>query len=159
MTMLEIERKFLVTGSSYREGAKTQTHIIQGFLNTDPERTVRIRIRDNKGMLTVKGKSSESGLSRFEWETTIPVDEAKALLQLCRETPLEKTRYEIDIDGHLFEVDEFHGRNAGLIVAEIELESEDTEFPRPSWLSEEVTGDPKYYNSQLIQHPYDRWNK
>lgn len=157
--MLEIERKFLVTGSSYREGAKTQTHIIQGFLNTDPERTVRIRIRDNKGMLTVKGKSSESGLSRFEWETTIPVDEAKALLQLCRETPLEKTRYEIDIDGHLFEVDEFHGRNAGLIVAEIELESEDTEFPRPSWLSEEVTGDPKYYNSQLIQHPYDRWNK
>ncbi len=156
--MQEIERKFLLAGAGYREAARNRTHIVQGFLNTHPERTVRVRIRGAEAFLTVKGKSDAQGLSRFEWETLIPVKEAKQLLQLCEEGVLEKYRYEVEVGGYVFEVDEFLGRNQGLVVAEIELEKEDAEFPRPEWLGAEVTGELQYYNSQLSKKPYDTWS-
>lgn len=156
--MQEIERKFLLAGSGYKKEARGRTHIVQGFLNTHPERTVRVRVRDDKAYLTIKGKSDEEGLSRFEWETVIAVSDARELLHLCEEGVLEKYRYEISIGSHLFEVDEFLGRNEGLVIAEIELEEKEAEFPRPSWLGEEVTGDTRYYNSQLSKRPFDTWD-
>ena len=131
--------------------------IVQGFLNTHPERTVRVRVKGDLGFLTIKGKSNESGVSRFEWEEQIDVIDAKALLDLCEEGVLEKTRHEIPLGMHIYEVDEFHGENQGLVVAEIELNSEDETFEKPDWLGEEVTGDIKYYNSQLSKQPYKKW--
>lgn len=155
--MQEIERKFLTRDKSYREEAGNRTHIVQGFLNTHPDRTVRVRIRDDKAYLTVKGKSDEAGVSRFEWEAEIPVAEARDLLNLCEEGVLEKYRYEVEVETHLFEIDEFLGRNEGLVVAEVELSDENENYPVPSWLGKEVTGDPRYYNSQLSKNPYDTW--
>lgn len=155
--MLEIERKFLVKSADFKNQATSEENISQGFLNTDPERTVRIRIKGEKGFLTVKGKSNESGTSRFEWEKEIQKSDAEVLLQLCEQGILEKTRYEISNDSHVFEVDEFHGENEGLIVAEIELQDENESFEKPDWLDKEVTGDVKYYNSQLSKNPYSQW--
>ena len=155
--MIEIERKFLVTSSAYKQAASKKTRIIQGFLNHDPERTVRVRLRDNKGKLTVKGLSSEDGLKRFEWEKEISKTEAKALLDFCESGIIEKIRYDVIIDGTCIEVDEFYGENEGLVIAEIELTHEDEAYPQPDWLGKEVTGQIAYYNSHLSQHPFKDW--
>jgi adenylate cyclase len=155
--MIEIERKFLVTSEAFKTEAFTQNRIAQGYLSSVPDRTVRVRIKGNKGFLTIKGNSNESGLSRFEWEKEIPVDEAQELLKLCEKGVIDKTRYEVKIGRHIFEVDEFYGENEGLIMAEIELKSETETFEKPDWLGEEVTNDNRYYNSYLSQNPYKSW--
>ena len=153
---LEIERKFLITGDFKTESYQA-TRITQGYLSSVPERTVRVRVKGEKGFLTIKGKGNVSGTSRYEWEKEIPVEEARELLQLCEPGIIDKTRYLIRHEGHLFEVDEFHGDNVGLVVAEIELEKENENFLRPAWLGKEVTGDRKYYNAMLSKNPYTRW--
>lgn len=154
---IEIERKFLVRGA-YKGLASSSFLIAQGFLNTNPERTVRIRIKGEKGFITVKGKSNEAGTKRFEWEKEIDITEAEALLDLCEPTIIKKTRYIIPLEDDLFyEVDEFHDANDGLVIAEIELPSEDAAFEKPEWLGEEVTGDVRYYNSMLSKKPFSKW--
>ena len=155
--MIEIERKFLVKTNSFKTEAYNKYHIKQGFLNSNPERTVRVRLKKNKGVLTVKGKSTTDGLSRFEWEKDISKIDAEALLQLCEKGIIDKIRYEIKAGNHTFEVDEFFGDNEGLIVAEIELNFETETFDKPDWLGDEVTGDIKYYNSNLSNLPYKNW--
>jgi adenylate cyclase len=157
MKMVEIERKFLVSSSAFKEEAFTQNRIKQGYLSAVPERTVRVRIKGEKGFLTIKGISNESGLSRFEWEKEIPVDEAEKLLLLCEAGVIDKTRFEIKMGGHIFEVDEFYGENEGLVMAEIELESESETFEKPVWLGQEVTNDKRYYNSYLSNNPFKKW--
>jgi len=155
--MLEIERKYLVTSSVFKEEAFAQNRIKQGYLSSVPERTVRIRIKGKKGYLTIKGITNEAGLSRFEWEKEIPLDEAEKLLLLCEEGVIDKTRYEVKIGNHIYEIDEFYGQNEGLIIAEIELQSESEIFEKPTWLGEEVTQDKRYYNSFLSNNPYKNW--
>ncbi len=155
--MLEIERKFLVTSKEYRSEAFTVTRIVQGFLNTHPERTVRVRIKGEQAFLTIKGKSNKAGTIRTEWEKEISVTDAETLLKLCERTVIEKNRYEINVEMHTFEVDEFLGDNAGLTIAEVELSSENETYKRPTWLGKEVTGQIKYYNSQLSKKPYKTW--
>ncbi|MDT0555674.1 CYTH domain-containing protein [Patiriisocius hiemis] len=155
--MLEIERKFLVKNKSFKAEAISENRIVQGFLNSDPERIVRIRIKGQKGFITVKGKSNIKGTTRFEWEKEISTTEAEALLKLCEKCVIEKTRYEIKQGSHIFEVDEFYGDNEGLIMAEIELNHETEIFTKPSWLGKEVTGEVRYYNSQLSTNPYKNW--
>ncbi|MEW2920504.1 CYTH domain-containing protein [Muricauda sp. ANG21] len=157
MEHLEIERKFLVVSDAYKQEATSQVRIAQGFLNTDPERTVRVRIKGDKGFLTVKGPSNSTGTTRFEWETEITVTEATNLIDLCEDVILEKVRFEVPLGNKLFEVDEFLGENKGLVVAEVELNHEDEVFERPKWLGEEVTGQIKYYNSQLSKNPFTQW--
>ncbi len=157
--MLEIERKFLVISDRFKEEAHSKNRIVQGFLNTHPERTVRVRIKGKQGFITVKGKSNKEGTTRFEWEREIPVMEAEALLKLCEEEVIDKIRYEVKVGDHIFEVDEFFGNNEGLIVAEIELNSEMEKFTKPAWLGKEVTGDIKYYNSRLSKQPYKKWKE
>lgn len=157
--LIEIERKFLVLSEAFKSEAFNATRIVQGFLNSDKERIVRVRIRDNDGFLTVKGKPSEDGLSRFEWEKQISKSDAEALLKLCEEGVIDKLRYEIKSGTHVFEVDEFFGDNQGLIVAEVELNEVSEFFEKPSWLGKEVTGQSKYYNSQLLNHPFSTWPK
>lgn len=157
MNMVEIERKFLVTSEAFKQDARAQTKIIQGFLNTHPERTVRVRVLGEQGYIAVKGKSNKEGTVRFEWEAEIDSSDAQALFPLCEPGIIEKTRYEVKAGDHLFEIDEFFGENAGLIVAEVELESEDEAFPKPDWLGVEVTGELKYYNSKLTTNPYQNW--
>lgn len=157
LSMIEIERKFLVTSEGYKLEAYRATKILQGFLNSDPNRTVRVRVMGDRGYLTVKGISNTSGTSRFEWEREIPKKEAEALLLLCEPGVIEKMRYELQQNQHTFEVDEFLGANEGLVIAELELASETETYERPSWLGEEVTGDIKYYNSQLAKEPYTQW--
>jgi CYTH domain-containing protein len=155
--VIEIERKFLVKSEAFKLEAQSREQIVQGFLNTDPERTVRVRINGDFGYLTVKGVSNESGTSRFEWETEISVDDARLLIPLCEDGIIEKTRYMVSFAEHIFEIDEFHGDNAGLVIAEIELNDEDQVFEKPDWLGTEVTGDIKYYNSQLSKKTYKHW--
>lgn len=157
--MMEIERKFLVKSNAYREKAFKQERIVQGFLNSHKERTVRVRIKQDKGYLTIKGISSKDGTSRFEWEKEIDKHDAEALLKLCEDGILSKTRYEVKFDEYTFEVDEFHDENDGLVIAEIELSSVDEEFKKPDWLGKEVTGDIKYYNSQISKNPYSKWKQ
>ena len=152
----EIERKFLVKGDFKAESYKA-THITQGYLCSVAERTVRIRIKDDKGYITVKGIASESGVSRFEWEKEIPLCEARELLKLCEPGIIDKTRYLVRSGQHVFEVDEFYGENEGLTVAEVELSSEDEPFVKPAFIGREVTGDVRYYNSQLMKHPFTTW--
>lgn len=151
----EIERKFLVKGG-FEKAALGCVHVVQGYLSSDPQRIVRVRLKGEKGYLTVKGPGA---LNRFEWEKEISADEAEALLSLAEPGIVDKTRYLVPAgDGrHTWEVDVFHGDNEGLVVAEIELSSEDDPFDRPDWLGEEVTGDPRYYNSSLRAHPYKEW--
>ncbi|WP_203257493.1 CYTH domain-containing protein [Hyunsoonleella ulvae] len=156
--MIEIERKFLVNSNAFKNEAKTKTRIVQGFLNTDKQRTVRVRLKGENGFLTVKGKASKDGLSRFEWEKEISKTEAEALLKLCEPTIIDKIRYEIHIDAHVFEVDEFFGENEGLVIAEVELTTENETITKPDWLGKEVTGQIKYYNSQLSKQPYKTWS-
>lgn len=155
--MIEIERKFLVTNSDFIALATAKNRIVQGYLNSDPERTVRIRIKGNKGYLTIKGKGNESGTSRLEWETEIPLIDAEQLLSLCEKGVIDKIRYEIPVENHIYEVDVFSGENNGLIIAEIELQDETETFSKPNWLGEEVTGNKKYYNAYLSNHPYQSW--
>lgn len=154
----EIERKFLVTGDFKAEAYKA-VHIIQGYLSSVPERVVRVRVKDEQGFITIKGAADLTGVSRFEWEKEIDKDEALSLLRLCEPGVINKTRYLIlDADGkHIWEVDEFHGENEGLVMAEVELSDENEPFSRPPWLGEEVTGDNRYYNAALKGNPYKYW--
>ncbi len=155
--MTEIERKFLVLNDNYKQEAFAQTRISQGYLNSHPERTVRVRIKGDKGYLTIKGMGNESGTTRMEWETEISVTEAQELLALCEEGVIDKTRYEVKADRHTFEVDEFFGDNEGLVIAEVELEDENEVFAKPAWLGQEVTGDERYYNAYLSRNPFTTW--
>ncbi|MFI0429575.1 CYTH domain-containing protein [Mariniflexile sp. HMF6888] len=155
--MIEIERKFLVTSNRYKNEAFKTTRIIQGFLNTHKDRTVRIRLNGNTGFITVKGASTNDGLSRFEWEKELLKEEAEALLKLCEPGVIDKIRYEVKSGDHIFEVDEFYSENEGLVIAEIELATENEAFLKPDWLGEEVTGNIKYYNSQLSKRPFKTW--
>jgi adenylate cyclase len=154
---LEIERKFLVKDSSFKAASFAQKTIQQGYLNSHKNRTVRIRIIDDKAFMTIKGKSNASGTTRFEWEKEMDLQEAKELLQLCEPSLIQKTRFYVKSDQHLFEIDEFFGENSGLVVAEIELENESDSYEKPLWLGKEVTGDEKYYNSQLSKFPFKDW--
>ncbi|MDP3436153.1 MAG: CYTH domain-containing protein [Bacteroidales bacterium] len=153
----EIERKFLVKSDDFKKVASKETRITQGYLSSVPERTVRVRIKGKSGYLTIKGIGNESGASRYEWEREIPVAEVEELLKICEPGVIDKTRYEVKSGIHTFEVDEFYGENSGLIVAEVELKSEDQAFTKPDWIAEEVTGDSKYYNSMLMKNPYTKW--
>lgn len=150
---VEIERKFLVQGEGWRQGAGQR--LVQGYLNRDKARTVRVRMAGEQAFLTIKGVSV--GATRAEFEYPIPVADAQALLALCDGPLVDKTRYRIPLGGVVWEVDEFAGENAGLVVAEVELPSEDTDFPRPDWLGAEVTQDPRYFNSNLARHPFSTW--
>lgn len=152
----EIERKFLVAGD-FKGGVIKATRITQGYLSSVPERTVRVRVKGEKGFITIKGIGSDSGASRFEWEKEIPVEEVRELLKICEPGVIDKTRYLVPAGKHTFEVDEFYGDNEGLTVAEVELASESEEFIKPEWLGEEVTGDVRYYNSMLMKNPYKKW--
>ena len=136
---MEIERKFLTTSDAFKKDAFAQNRITQGYLSDVPERTVRVRIKGNKGFLTIKGASNPSGLSRFEWEKEIDFEEAKELLKFCQKGIIDKTRFEIKVGNHIFEVDEFYGENKGLIIAEVELNYETESFVKPTWLGQEVT--------------------
>ncbi|MFM9825788.1 CYTH domain-containing protein [Flavobacterium sp.] len=155
--MIEIERKFLVTSEAFKKEAFAQNRITQGYLSSVPDRTVRVRIKGEKGFLTIKGASNESGLSRFEWEKEIPIDEATALLKLCEKGIIDKNRFEVKVGNHIFEIDEFYGENKGLIFAEIELMDENEFFEKPLWLGKEVTNDIRYYNSYLSKNPFADW--
>ena len=155
--MIEIERKFLVQSEEFKAISFAKNEISQGYLNSNPERTVRVRIKGNQGYLTIKGKGNETGMSRLEWEMEIPVDEAKMLLNLCESGVISKMRYEVKFGNHVYEVDEFFGENEGLVLAEIELKSEDEAFEKPDWLGEEVTNNEKYYNSYLSKNPFKNW--
>lgn len=145
---MEIEHKYLVSGP-YKHLATEVHHIIQGYLSDSPERTVRIRLRDDRAFITIKGKSSASGLSRYEWEKEIPADEARQLLALCLPGTIDKHRYLVPYAGRTWEVDEFHGHLEGLTLAELEVETEAATFALPDFIGQEVTGAPRYYNSQL----------
>ena len=153
----EIERKFLIKDLSFKSQVEKSSRIIQGYLSSVQERTVRIRIEGRKAYITVKGMGNESGISRYEWEKEIPFTDAKELLKICEPGIIDKTRYLVKSGQYRFEIDEFHGENNGLYLAEIELPSEDAVFERPSFLGDEVTGNPKYYNSMLVKNPYKNW--
>lgn len=152
----EIERKFLVTGK-FKHLAYNCTHIEQGYFATAPGRTVRVRIRGDKGYLTIKGPAVAEGLSRYEFETEVPLDDAHELMKLCVPGSVIKDRYLIKNGKHTIEVDEFFGDNEGLIMAEIEFEEENEEYEKPDFLGKEVTGDKHYYNKYMIAHPYKEW--
>ena len=154
---LEIERKFLVKDDSYKQLAYHSSRIAQGYICSMRGRTVRVRIRDDNGFLTIKGPADEKGLGRYEWEKEIPLDEAQELMKLCEPGMIDKTRYLVRSGKHIFEVDEFYGDNEGLTIAEVELASGDEEYEKPAFVGEEVTGDVRYYNSFLMKNPYKRW--
>ncbi len=154
---LEIERKFLVENQEFKKEAYQKKLLKQGYLNSDKNRTVRVRIADDKGFITIKGKSNSTGTTRFEWEKEIDTLEAEQLLLLCEPSIIDKTRFYVKSENHIFEVDEFYRDNQGLIVAEIELNSENEQFKKPSWLGKEVTGNIKYYNSSLSKNPFKNW--
>lgn len=152
----EIERKFLVNGD-YKSLSTKSTRITQGYLSSIPERTVRVRVKGDKGFITIKGIGNASGASRYEWEKEIPVEEVNELLKICEPGVIDKTRYHVVAGPYTYEVDEFYGENQGLTVAEVELSSEEEDFAKPDWLGEEVTGDVKYYNSMLMKNPFTKW--
>ena len=154
----EIEKKFLVNGD-FKSFASKQTRIVQGYLSSVPERTVRIRIKGDKGFITIKGIGNFSGASRYEWEKEIPISETEELLKICEPGVIDKTRFLVKAGPHTFEVDEFYGENSGLVLAEIELADEAESFERPAWLGAEVTGDTRYYNSMLMKNPFTKWPK
>ncbi|MDE6648244.1 MAG: CYTH domain-containing protein [Prevotella sp.] len=154
---LEIERKFLVLGDSYKHEAFSKSRIQQGYICSERGRTVRVRIKEERAYLTIKGPSLNDGLSRYEFEQEIPLDDARQLLQLCEPGIIDKTRWLIRSGRHTFEVDEFFGDNEGLVVAEVELANEDEPYEKPHFIGIEVTGDRRYYNSQLRSHPFTTW--
>lgn len=153
---LEIERKFLVSGN-FKKDTYLAERIVQGYLSSVPERTVRVRIRGERGYLTVKGASNKAGLSRFEFEKEISLEDAEQLIQLCEPGVIDKVRYEAKVGMHTFEIDEFHGDNEGLVMAEVELQNENDSIEIPVWLGKEVTGDVRYYNAMLSKNPYKNW--
>lgn len=155
--MIEIERKYLVKSDDFKSVFSKKSEIAQGYLSSVAERTVRVRIKGEKGFLTIKGIGNETGISRFEWEKEIAVDEAKQLLKLCEKGVIEKTRYEVNYQNHIIEIDVFHGENEGLILAEIELNDENEIIEKPDWLGEEVTNDKRYYNSYISQNCFKNW--
>lgn len=152
----EIERKFLVCGE-FKQAAFSSSRIAQGYICASSGRTVRIRIRNNKGYITIKGAANTSGTSRYEWEKEIPAKEAQELMSLCIPGIIDKTRYLVEYAGHIWEVDEFYGENEGLVMAEIELKQENEPFEKPDFVGDEVTGDPRFYNSHLMQYPFKQW--
>ena len=153
----EIERKYLVLDDSFKHEAFSKSHIQQGYICSERGRTVRIRIRDTRAYITIKGPSLNGGLSRYEFEQEIPLDDAQQLMQLCEPGIIDKTRWLVKSDRHTFEVDEFHGDNDGLVMAEVELENEQDTPKIPHFIGKEVTGDRRYYNSQLRQRPFKTW--
>lgn len=155
--MIEIERKFLVLSNDFANDAFTKKRIVQAYLSSDPERTVRIRIKEDKAFLTIKGKGNSSGTTRLEWETEIAVEDAEKLLLICEEGAIDKIRHEVKVGKHIYEIDIFSGENEGLVLAEIELQSEDETFEKPSWLGLEVTNDERYYNAYLSKNPFKKW--
>ena len=159
MSGFEIERKFLVKDERYKQQAHANSRIRQGYICSAHGRTVRVRIRDARGYLTIKGPSTNGGLTRYEFEKEITLDEAEHLMQLCEPGIIDKTRYLVKSGPHTFEVDEFHGENEGLVVAEIELGSEDETYEKPDFIGKEVTGDKRYYNSHLRVNPFSLWKR
>lgn len=157
--MLEIERKFSVKSTNFLANIKESYKITQGYLNSDKNRTVRVRTKGTKGFITIKGLGSESGMSRFEWEKEIAVNEAEALLLLCEDFVIDKTRYIVPFEDVIFEVDVFNGANKGLVMAEVELTSETQIFNKPEWLGEELTNDERYYNAYLSNNPFTTWSR
>lgn len=155
----EIERKFLVRDDSYKIMAYGKKRIRQGYICSERGRTVRVRIQDDEGFLTIKGPSDGSGMSRYEWEYALSLQEAEELMRLCKPGMIDKTRYLVRWGTHVFEVDEFYGENDGLVVAEVELNNEKESFELPSFVGEEVTGQMKYYNSFLMKFPYQKWTE
>ena len=153
---IEIERKFLVTGE-FKKFSHQHFRVKQAYILSVPKRTVRVRIKGQQAYITIKGVPDKSGTSRFEWEKEIPVNEAEDLLKICEPGIIDKTRYLVHYDKHIWEVDEFHGNNEGLLIAELELSRRDESFKKPAWVGEEVSGDVRYYNSSLSKHPYKRW--
>ena len=159
MSGFEIERKFLVKDARYKEQAFASSRIRQGYICSGHGRTVRVRIRDARGYLTIKGPSTNGGLSRYEFEKEITLDEAEHLMQLCEPGLIDKTRYLVKSGQHTFEVDEFYGENEGLVMAEVELGSEDEPYEKPDFIGKEVTGDQRYYNSYLRANPFSLWKR
>jgi CYTH domain-containing protein len=159
MSGLEIERKFLVKGNGYKQQAYSHSHIQQGYICSSHGRTVRVRIRDERGYLTIKGPSENGGLSRYEFEKEITLDEAEHLMRLCEPGIIDKTRWLVKSGHHTFEVDEFFGENEGLVMAEVELGAEDEAYEKPDFIGQEVTGDHRYYNSHLRKNPFSVWGK
>ena len=157
MSGLEIERKFLVRGDDYKRQSYSSSRIRQGYICSGHGRTVRVRLRDDRGYLTIKGPSDAAGLSRYEFEKEITLDEAEHLMALCEPGSIDKTRYLVKSGSHTFEVDEFYGDNEGLVMAEVELGSEDEPFEKPDFIGKEVTGDRRYYNAHLVKHPFCSW--
>ena len=155
---IEIERKYAVIGD-FKSFSTVHYDIAQGYLSTVPERTVRVRIKNDKGFLTIKGKAHNNGISRYEWEKEISVHEAEELLKLCEPFVIRKTRYEVYFENQKFEIDEFYAENEGLLIAELELESEDTIVNKPLWLGAEIVNDERYFNSQLSKNPFKLWSK
>ena len=155
----EIERKFLVKDDSYKSLAFSKTHIEQGYFATEPGRTVRIRIRDDKGYLTIKGAPKKGEFGRYDFEREIPMEDAREMMELCMPGRVNKDRYLVKSGKHTIEVDEFFGDNEGLVMAEIELKAEEEPFVMPAWAGKEVTGDRRYYNSMLTHHPFTEWNQ
>ena len=158
----EIERKYLVASEGWRAEVAKSTDLRQGYLLTDPERTVRVRTKGERAYLTLKGKADDrhGTLLRREFEYEIPLDDAHEILgNLCPGPLIEKTRHLVEHDGLTWEIDEFRGHNAGLIVAEVELESETREPSLPAWVGQEVTDDPRYLNANLVHHPYSEWRE
>ena len=157
MSGLEIERKFLVCGEDYKQQAFHHSRIKQGYISSRRGATVRVRLRDGQGFLTIKGPSDAKGMSRYEFEKEISAEEAAHLFELCEPGIIDKTRYLVRAGNHTFEVDEFYGDNQGLVMAEVELQSETETFEKPSFIGQEVTGDRRYYNSHLRAYPYSQW--
>jgi CYTH domain-containing protein len=157
MSGLEIERKFLVKNNDYKRQATSSSRICQGYICSNRGRTVRVRIRDSRGYLTIKGPSGNDGLARYEFEKEITLDEAQHLMDICEPGKIDKTRYLVPCGKHTFEVDEFYGENQGLVMAEVELGAEDEHYEKPDFIGEEVTGDKRYYNSYLRANPFSKW--
>ena len=147
--MTETERKFRVLDEGFRKEAQTVKRIVQGYISRDPERTVRIRILNEEAFLTIKGASDAAGLSRYEFEHAISLNEAEELMKLCLPGIIDKERYFVQNEQHTWEVDVFHAAHEGLVIAEIELSDSSEYFEKPTWVGEEVTGDPRYYNAYL----------
>jgi len=152
----EIERKFLVKGD-FKSLVHKSERIVQGYLSSVPERAVRVRIKGEKGFITVKGIGNDAGTSRYEWEKEISIEDATNLLKICEPGVIDKTRFQVKDGKHIFEIDEFYGENEGLTIAEVELTDENEVFNKPEWLGEEVTGEVKYYNAMLMKHPFTKW--
>lgn len=158
MSGFEIERKFLVRGNDYKQQATSHSHIKQGYICSGHGRTVRVRLRDNRGYLTIKGPSIDGGLTRYEFEKEITQEEAEQLFALCEPGIIDKTRYLVPAGSFTFEVDEFYGDNVGLVIAEVELSRPDESFVKPDFVGDEVTGDRRFYNSHLRLYPFSQWD-